>query len=219
MHAAGLGASAAQPIDHLRERAQLLARGREVGLVRAREVRHDARERERGIAGDVRDERLRFSEGHSHPPHPGIDLDVHRHARPAAALHGGRERRAAALVVQDRDQLARHHLVRLRVVAGAREHEQRRRDAGVAQRDRLADAPGRELAAARRGERARHRCSSVPVGVGLHHRDHAAARREAHRLGVVRAQRVQIDRRDRRTETPRGCQRDTSSARSGTRAA
>ena len=213
MHAAGRDAAAAQSRDHVRERAQLRARGREIGLVRAREVRHHARERERGIARDAGEERFRVGERHAHPAHSGIDLDVHGDRRAAAPARRRRERRASLGVVEHRGELARDHLVGLARVAGAREHEQRGRDAGVAQRDGFPDAPGRERVAAGRHERARHGRRSVPVGVGLHHRDHAAPGGETRRLGVVRAQRIEVDRRDRRPETARGCQRATPFAR------
>ncbi|MGH7337764.1 MAG: sulfur carrier protein ThiS, partial [Myxococcota bacterium] len=41
----------------------------------------------------------------------------------------------------------------------------------------------------------------------LHHGDHAASGGETPRFGLVGAQRGEIDRRDRRPETARGCQR------------
>jgi hypothetical protein len=59
----------------------------------------------------------------------------------------------------------------------------------------------------------------VPVAVGLHDRDHTAAGREAHGQGEVRAQRIEVDRCDRRPETQRGCQRVTPLRALGTRAA
>ena len=170
-----------------------------------------------GIARDAGEKRFRVGERHAHPTHSGIDLDVHGDAAAAAPARRRRERRTARRVVEHRGELARDHLVGLARVAGACEHEQRGHDAGVAQRDGFPDARGRERVASGRHERARHGHRSVTIGVGLHHRDHVPPGGETCRLGVVRAQRIEVDRRDRRSEAPRVSQRPPPLRALGTR--
>ena len=81
------------------------------------------------------DERRRLFGKETHPPHAGVDFDVHRH-RPAGGAGAGGEEGQRLGPVQGERNAGGNRLIDF-VTGRHAQHENRRRDAAVTQRARF----------------------------------------------------------------------------------
>ena len=198
-------------LDRAREARRLRARRRRVDGVGRGEVGEDARDLEPGRPAHQLAELAHLGQVEAEPRHARVDLQVDAHR-----MAGGGER-PGPIGVPERDlEIARDDGL---LLAGERaaQHDDRRGHPRAPELRALGDARDAETPRAGREESARRRHGAVPVGVGLHHRQHRHARadeladpaavvaegREAH-LGD-RGPPVNVHRRSFITNGRRGC--------------
>ena len=137
-----------------------------VRFVRLREVRHHAFEQQRFLGANLFDERQRLVPAHAEAAHAGVDFQMHRHA--FAGGGGGAGEFADGVRFIDADGQVMLHAPRQFGFLPFAQQQQRRGDAGVAERHRLFQRAEAEAPRAFFERDARHVERAVAVGLVLH---------------------------------------------------
>jgi hypothetical protein len=164
-HVTDQGSAGRRLLARAPEDLGLLAREREIRLVRAGKMARDSAQAQAGPGGAASQEILHLVGTHPDPPHAGVDHDVHGDAAP------GPGRRP----VERLEHLRRAH-DRLEAVGGdalrmlgkrRREQHEGRPHAGLRELHGLRRMGHAQRVAALLNEVTRHELRPVPVGVGL----------------------------------------------------
>ena len=157
----------------LLQRAQHFVEPRELEIgksffrfIRLREMRHHAFERQRFFRDNFFDERQRFVPAHAVTAHASMDFDVNRNLLAEFRRDFG-ERADVVRFVHANGQVMRHAPFEFGLLPFA-EQQQRRGDAGVAQRHRLFERAQAEAPRAFLDRDARHVERAVAVSLVLH---------------------------------------------------
>ncbi len=192
MNRARSQAAATKGPKEVAKESDLFETGLRVGRVRRGEMRVRAIQFEFRIRANGLRERKSLFGSSSHPPHPGIDLEVH--SQGSTEFFGGFPSQGEPLpFVNDRGQRILARQMGLPPVSQAPQDEDLPADSSFAQNTGLVGGHHRQPLTAFALQAARDFRSAMPIAIGLDHGNHFPAPGEFPGEGEVGAERGEID--------------------------